>query len=667
MGQIRHIRPIEQTGRETYLTTTQVAELTGLKIRSVRRKCQQGEYVTRERKSKRGGVKYAVALSSLPEKAQKKYMSKFSKAPSRKIEALKDMPDWKRDVAFERFEILKKWEQYAKERGQGTSRCADEFCEVLEGKCTKPTLYRWKKRMKEGGVAALAPDWKNGKKPLSDKMFSPEAKRWVHDFWLHPNNPSMKLAYDELKKQARWQNWKVPSYSSVKQLLNAIPVAVREKHRRGSKYMDDRIYPYLERDNTKLRPMEVVVADHHQLDIATRMPDGRIIFPWLTGWKDVRTNKILSWVIVSQPNSDSINISLYEMISKFGIGDWLLLDNGKDFKCMLFTGEGRKNWAWAKNKIRVELDKNQWEGIYKELGFKGVIWAKPRNAKAKKIERFFKEVVNRFSVYFRSFRGRNVSERPEGLQKQIKKGDVVEFEYLKEMMHHFIDTKHNAKRPHHGKGMEARTPNQVFYELKKKKRAIREEELVLLMSKVHKPKQVRQQGVNILNGWYWSKKVQMENFGELVNIRYVEHDISKAYFFDMNWEFLDIAERRPDADWFMEAEDHRRHLRYRKHLKEAIKVWELENLPASRLTGVEREALLEEDEIQEPTLEALYVRTKYAPVVAAEANEKEKKKSKKKAQEKFANKYANLELVDEQYNVLLEKKVANFLIEYGRS
>jgi hypothetical protein len=369
-------------------------------------------------------------------------------------------------------------------------------------------------------------------------------------------------------------------------------------------------------------------------------------------------------MIVSQPNSDSINISLYELISKFGIGEWLLLDNGKDFKCKLFTGEARKNWAWGK-KIRVELNETEWEGIYKELGFKGVIWAKPRNAKAKKIERFFKEVVNRFSVYFRSFRGRNVNERPEGLQKQIKKGDVVEFEYLKEMVHHFIDTKHNAKRPHHGKGMEGRTPNRVFYQMKKKKRAIKEEELVLLMSKVHKPKQVRQQGVELLNGWYWNEKVQMEYFGEKVNIRFVEHDISKAYFFDMNWKFIAIARRRPDADWFMETEDHRKHLRYRKHIKEGIKKWEQENLPAARMSGIERESLLAEEEIAEPTLEAEYIRTKYGPVVAAEALEKEKKKEQKKATVNFADKYANLELVDDQYNVLLEKKVANFLIEYG--
>lgn len=651
---------------ETYLTTKEVAELTGLNRRSIRRKCEKGEFVVRERKSKKGGTKYAIALSSLPEKAQEKYKSKHSKAPSRKDEALKDMPGWKRDAAFERFEILKKWEQFAKERGSGTSNCADEFCaEVLEGKCTRPTLYRWKKRMKEGGVAALAPDWKNGKKPLDDKMFSPEAKKWVHDFWLHPNCPSKKLAYDELKEQAKWEGWKVPSYTSVKQLLDAIPEPVKAKHRYGSKYMDDKIFPYLERDNTKLKPMQVIVADHHQLDIATRMPDGRIIFPWLTGWEDVRSNKILSWVIVSQPNSDSINISLYEMIDKYGIGEWLLLDNGKDFKCMLFTGDGRKNWAWAKNKIRVEINESEWEGIYKELGFKGVIWAKPRNAKAKKIERFFKEVVNRFSVYFRSFRGRKVSERPEGLQKKIKRGDVVEFEDLKEMMHHFIDTKHNAKRPHHGKGMEGRTPNQVFYSMKKTKLAVKEEELVLLMSKVHKPKQVRQQGVELLNGWYWNDRVQMDYFGEMVNIRYVEHDISKVYFFDMNWKFLEIAHRRPDADWFMESEDHRKHQRYRKHLKEAIKRWEQKNLPAARMSGIEREALLDEEEIQEPTLEAQYIRTEYAPVVAAEANEKEKRKKQKKAQEKFTNKYAALERFDNQYNVLIEKKVANFLVEYG--
>ena len=664
MGQIRHI---EKMGHnvDTYLSTKEVAELTGLNRRSVRRKCERGELVVRERKSKRGGTKYAIALSSLPEKAQEKYRSKHSKAPSWKNEALKDMPDWKRDAAFERFEILKKWEQFAKERGVGTSNCVDDFCaDVLEGKCTRPTLYRWKKRMKEGGVAALAPDWKNGKKPLSDEMFSKEAKAWVRDFWLHPNRPSMKLAFNQLKKQASWQGWEIPSYSSVKQLLNAVPEAVKAKHRYGSKYMDDRIYPYLERDNTKLKPMEVVVADHHQVDIATRMPDGRIIFPWITGWKDVRTNKILSWVLVSQPNSDSINISLYEMISKYGIGDCLQLDNGKDFRCILFTGDGRKNWGWKKGNIRVEMNEIEWEGIYKELGFKKIIWAKPYNAKTKKIERFFKDVVNQFSVFFRSFRGRNVSERPESLSKKIKKGDVVEFEYLKKMVHSFIDVNYNGKREHNGKGMEGRTPNQVFFELKKKKRAIREEELVLLMSKVANPRQVRQNGVELFNSWYWNDTAQMEHFGEKVNRRYVEHDLSKIYLFDMNWKFIGIAHRKADAEWFMGEEGYRKNMRYRQSLNESMKTWEDANLPAARMSGIERESLLDEEEIVEPTLEALYVKTKYAPVVAAETLEKEKKQKKKKAQEKISNIYAHLDF-DDQYNVLIEKKVANFLVEYG--
>jgi hypothetical protein len=228
MGQIGHI----------FLSTKEVAELTGWTTRHIQRKCQVGEFSVRERKSKKGNIKYAIALSSLPQEAQAKYSSKRSKAVSAvssTVEGLSHMPEWKRKIALERFDILKQWEQYAKERGQGTSG---------------PTLYRWKKRMKKGGVAGLAPNWHNGKTPLGDKMFSPEAKKWVHDFWLHPNMPSMKLAYTELQKQAFQEGWKVPSYTSVKKLLNTIPEPVQAKHRRGSKFMNDRIYPYLERDNT---------------------------------------------------------------------------------------------------------------------------------------------------------------------------------------------------------------------------------------------------------------------------------------------------------------------------------------------------------------------------------------------------------------------------------
>lgn len=652
--------------KEEYISTKEVAALTGLDRRSVRRKCQRGDYEVRERKSRKGGIKYMIAVRSLPEEVKAAYNGKQTQGKKGGREALPAMVEWKRAAAIERLEIIKEWERYAGERGKSPGGCVEEFCKEKGGKYTRPTLYRWRRSYKEGGLTALAPDWKNVKKPLSDEVFSRGAKEFMRDFWLHPNLPSMKLAYDVMKEEARKKGWKVPSYTTAKQLLSQIPEAVKAKHRKGTKYMEDRIYPYLERDNAKLKPMQIIVADHHQLDIATRMPDGRIIFPWLTGWKDLRTNKILSWVIVSQPNGDSINISLHQMITKFGIGDWLYLDNGKDFRQKLFTGEGRKNWAWSKKKIRIELKETEWEGIYKELGYKGVIWAKPYNAKAKKIERYFKEVVNRFSVFFRSFRGRKVEERPEGLQGKIRRGDVVEFETLKRYMHQFIDIRYNGKRVHRGKGMEGRTPNQVYYEMKTQKRSIREEELVILMSKVHKPKQVRQQGVQMFSGWYWNDRVQMSHFGEKVNIRYIEDRLDRVYIFDMNWKYLGTGERRPGAEFFMESEEYRKNLRYKAALKDSIKGWEAGNLPEKRMSGISREMLLDGEEIQEtePELETRYVRTKYADLVVADEQEKEKRKKKSAAQDSLKTIYANLG-TEESYNVLIEKEVANFLIEYG--
>jgi putative transposase len=333
-------------------------------------------------------------------------------------------------------------------------------------------------------------------------------------------------------------------------------------------------------------------------------------------------------------------------------------------KAKIFTGEGRKGWFWGKKKIRVDADVNA-EGIYSELGMK-VKWAIPYNAKSKQIERFFKTLRTEFSVHFRSYRGKNVTERPEDLQKRIRKKDVVSFEELKEGLHSYLDIKYSSQRKHRGKGMENRTPNEVFYALKNTKRAIKEDELMLLCAVSPKDPVVKAQGIWLFKNWYWDKDLVFKYLGRRVRVRHSETDISKVYVSERSGKFICIAKMWHDARWIeMESEDYRKFNRFKKHIKEYRKGWEENHIPV-RMSDSEREALVVQDSsgYEEPELEPEYIRTKYADIIAGEEIEKMKEKEKEQQISQSNQFFTSLD--EGPSTGMLEKEVDGYILEFAK-
>ncbi len=602
----------------TWLSTTQVAALTGQNDRTVRRKAKNGTYQARPVKSGRGKDGWEIALSSLPADVKAKHKSNLSNAAVREVRQLPHCTERQREVAFERFEILKKWEQHAKQRGVTLAAAVNDFIDRHQKensqRISRGTLYRWQKDHKDRGLTGLVPGWKNPRRPFQEDGFSKQAQEYVADLWLHPGRPSMKLCFNYLKRKGQAEEWAVPGYTTVKKYLQAIPQAVKVRRREGQKVFENTVVPSLIREYN-IDPMAIVESDHHQLDIATLMPDGKVIFPWLTLWMDVRTRKPLAWALVSRPNSDSIQLSLRELIIKYGVPFAVHLDNGKDYRAKIFTG-GKKRFRFEDKSFNMQLDQTYLEGIYSDLGIK-THWAIPYNAKSKVIERFFKTLRTEFSLHFRGYRGQNVSQRPEVLLKNMKTGNVTDIETLKTALHSYIDYTYSETRTHRGKGMDNQTPNHVFYALMKTKRAVREEELVLLCSQAPKPQKVNQQGIWLFNGWYWNETIHSNYLGQKVRLRFTEEDISMVYVFTLEGRFIGIARRRIDAEWGMEGKDYEKHMRMKKAIRESAKEWESGNIQ-QRISDIEREMMVLEDEafsFQERELVSEFFTTKYSYII----------------------------------------------------
>lgn len=606
---------------ETWLSTKEAAELLGISIRAVQRNCAEGKYRAKEKKSKKGRARFLVGLTSLPVEARKKHAGRETQAETR--QKFTDLPDWAREAALERNAILTAWYEYAVEKGQSPAACVDAFItETQDGTVTRSTLYRWRKALTAKGMSGLAPAWKNTRKPVADDIFSPPAKDFARDVYLHQGRVGMRIAWFKTKQAARRCGWQVPSYATFRRFIEMIPKSTKILAREGKKAYEDRALPSILRNPAGLEPMEIVESDHHQVDVAVQLPDGRVVFPWVTAWMDVRTRKILSWSVVTRPNSDSINISLRELILRYGVPGCVHLDNGKDYRAKLFTG--------GIERISYRLDMNETEGIYKALGIK-VSWAIPYNAKSKIIERFFKTFRTEFSAFMRGYRGKNTAERPENLKVQIKKGDIHTLESLKESLYCFLEVSYNEERPHRGKGMENRTPNAVFFrDGGPVKRVVSEAELSLLCSRHPVPKTVEQNGIwmNSFQDWYWpGGEIQHRYMGRKVQVRYVEDDIAKLYLFDLAGKYIGTAEKRGEAEWGMDSEGYERHMRYKKAVREADKSY-LANL--DRMSDRERESLVVDRqaavEFKEPELkrQVPFV-TQFALVINEEKKQKQQK------------------------------------------
>ncbi len=604
---------------EIWIPVREVAELEGISKKAVHKKIKANKYIAQvDKRQRKGKERFIIALSSLSGELKKKY----EETQRKEVQEAAHVTEKKRKIAEYRFSVLQEWARYAEEKGAGKSVVISEFLQESGIDANRATLFRWQKAYRDYGMKGLLPGWKSNRP--SFEVFSEEALEYGRRLYLHGNRWTLKLAYNEILRAAEIKGWKVGSFETWRRYIRAIPKPVKVAAREGKKVFEDTCVPSIERDVTSVNVMEIIESDHHQVDVACRIRDldtgeERVCFPWLTVWYDVRSRKVISWVLSEKPNSDTINISLRQAILQYGVPEMVHLDNGKDYRCKHFRGGEEKIQILGKKEaIKVQ-------GLYETLGIE-TSWAIPYNAKSKTVERFFKTFRTEFACYFSGYRGKNYLERPDGLEKKIRKKKVHSYEYIKEAIHVWVDHYYNEKREHRGKGMEKRTPNQVFFSLMKEKRAVKEEELVLLTSKYMKPLTVERDGIKAFDTRYWNDQVQFKLLGEKVFIRYSEDDLSKIFLFDLKGKYIGVAEQRQIAHWRANPDEYKRQMRLKKVLKDSVRPW-LDD--AKKLTNEQREALIFSrgiPDFQEPGMIEKVVGTKYAAIVAEEQKRVEQQK-----------------------------------------
>lgn len=214
------------------------------------------------------------------------------------------------------------------------------------------------------------------------------------------------MVYTTLERQAAEKSWEIPSYSTVARYINfEMNVNMGEP----VKYYQTFGEREFKRDkmvkasrNTKALPvMGLIQGDGHTFDCWVKYthPNGKVsaVKPVLVGWVDTRTRVIVGKRICYHSNAQVIKQSLIDMLYTYGVPEYMLIDNGKDYTAENMTGRNRKE--------RISFD-SETVGFYKSIGIKDDIRSLPYQPWSKaQIERFFGTVCSRFTKWLSSYTG----------------------------------------------------------------------------------------------------------------------------------------------------------------------------------------------------------------------------------------------------------------------
>jgi putative transposase len=110
--------------------------------------------------------------------------------------------------------------------------------------------------------------------------------------------------------------------------------------------------------------------------------------------------------------------------------------------------------------LRITHDPDHFGGVYQQLQI-GHLHARPYNAKAKPIERFFRTFEEQFNVFEKTYCGRSTDTKPERLADYLDRGLAPDFDDYVIRALAWIDDAY-ANQPSGAQGVDGRTPMEVY-------------------------------------------------------------------------------------------------------------------------------------------------------------------------------------------------------------
>lgn len=541
---------------EYLLTVKEAAELLAIGERAVRKNAMAGRYGElhyRDGVRCQGGKMIMIRLAALPEAVQSAYLRQHNiiEEPERPVASAYDRADADaRAAANERYRTLKEYEAYIATPGKRTELTRaflrDWNAAHPDAQLSQSTLYNWQAKHRADGLSGLLPQY--GKRKGERRIDAP-AWEFFQVQYLQQSRPSVGDCYILLARKAKIEGWTIPSRATIARMVKEdIPEAVRTLRRFGDKkYMDD-IQTFTRRDPESIRAGEVFVGDHHILDVFINMgtiEKPKWARPWMTAWLDMRSRKFVGWTVNLSPCTDEIiaafaNAALDPAI---GLPRHIYIDNGRDYCSAKFAGRGhRGNPLTEEDKEALIAEGKMARSLMDRLDIK-THWAIVENARAKVIERAFKEVVERFSKAFPLYCGRNQDERPDVLEERMKnpKKYAMNLAEFRVIFDDWIRTVFN-KTVSQGAGRAGECPDETYMRTRLPVRTADADVMRLYFMRSTNPFRIGRNGITFRKAEYYHPDMALLK-GKRVYIRYRDEDPEHIWLYDTDDRYLGEAER----------------------------------------------------------------------------------------------------------------------------
>ena len=547
-----------------YLTVKEFSEFSGLSDRHIRRLSANGEINCIVQTNQNNQQYYKIPISELTPKQQLKYYKSHNiEIPEellagRKPKAQHPHKEFDEFTAEQREEIaewmriIKAWDEYCAKSKLQKVPATEKFVQLQkvanpELNISKGILYRKKAALKADDLAGLIDNrgsWKKGTSSIPDVAWE-----CFLSFYLDEAQYPITACYEYtemwLKAEAP-QYLPLPDYSSFyRKIQTSIPKPLEVMGREGMKAFRDRCAPYIRRTYEDMVSNEWWIADNHTFDVQTKGEKGNLHRLYLTAFFDARSGIFTGCYVTDAPSSQATLIALRKGIMKYGIPQNIYVDNGREFLTFDVGGLGHRQKKSTKDKFAPPP-------VFERLGIK-MTNAIVRNAKAKIIERRFRDVKDRLSRLFPTYTGGNVVERPERLKQVIKNADNIPTDYEFTQAVEDILTYYMNEKPYSGavSSDNGKTRMQVYRENLHEKRIASEFDLNLMLMRSTRSQKVGRRGVHLTIAGekvdYYNDELILNHLDESVYCRYDPEDISTVRIYDLNDNYIMTAPTANDT------------------------------------------------------------------------------------------------------------------------
>ena len=538
--------------KDSYINIKAIAEAKGLKsTRSLRLEINKPEskYISREVKVN-GGTSYEILFSSLEPELQQKLREAENKSTelvplNYKSEIL--VTDKAKLTRNHRMNIVKA--ALEKRKNYKTIKESDsDFLDLYNTGLFLPkaynflgfisigTLRRWiQAYRKHENADCLIPKYKSTRQGEYNTILDSEMKNILLTLLLHPSQykigKAIKLTKGILEKRGYEYLPCDLTFKRYAENFRKNNYAEWVLRREGMKAYHDKVEPYIERDISKIEVGDIIIADGHVLNFQVINPfTGKPTRATLVGFLDWKSTALIGYEIMMTESTQCIASALRNSILNLGmIPKVVYQDNGRAFKSRFFQNN--------------DFDENIFNGVYANLNIHSV-FAKPYNARAKVIERFFLEFQEELEKGMPSYIGTSIENKPAWL----KRGEKLHQEWHKKLTNNYIPTVQEAIK-YINKWIEFHNsqpcPNDRSRSIQEMLDSVQKQNINMnvlndLMMKTE-CRTINKHGITFLNMHYRSEYIL--GLRDKVNIRYSLFDLSKIHVYSTKGEFLCVAHR----------------------------------------------------------------------------------------------------------------------------